>query len=312
MSDSNKFVVAIVGPTCTGKTALSLTLGKAMNGEIVACDSRTIYRRMDIGTAKPSLQEQSIVPHHMLDVADPDEVFTVAQYKQQASEAIDDIHSRNKLPIVCGGTGFYARALLEGLSMPNVPPNEEFRQSLKETASRDGTPSLHQRLATIDPAAASKIGVNDQFRIIRALEVFETLGVRFSEAATKVDPPYKTAWIGLTFHDRSILKKLIGERVQAQIDAGLLDEIKGLLEKYGETQAIQNGVAYKEYLPYLKDRCSLDEAMATCIQNNYQLARRQLIWFRANPLIQWFNVDQLEKSAIPEMVTDVINEAMQN
>ncbi len=307
MSDSNKLVLAIVGPTCTGKTALSLTLGRQLDGEIIACDSRTIYREMDIGTAKPSREEQETIAHHMLDVADPNEVFTVAQYKEQATSAIDDIHSRNKLPIVVGGTGFYARALLEGLSMPNVAPNEEFRQQLKETAARDGTPSLHQKLQSIDPESASKIGVNDQFRIIRALEVFETLGVPFSEAATRVDPPWKTVWIGLTFHDRTLLKKLIGERVQAQLDAGLLHEIKALLSKYGETQAIQNGVAYKEYLPYLKGESTLEQCIETCIQNNYQLARRQLIWFRANNSIHWFNVDQLNKEHLPQLVIDVLN-----
>lgn len=247
-----------------------------------------------------------MVPHHMLDVANPNEVFTVAQYKEQATSAIDDIHSRNKLPIVCGGTGFYARALLEGLSMPNVPPDEEFRQQLREIAAKDGTPSLHQRLKAIDPEAASKIGVNDQFRIIRALEVFEALGVPFSEAATRVEPPWKTVWIGLTFHDRTLLKKLIGERVQAQLDAGLLNEIKELLNKYGETQAIQNGVAYKEYLPYLRGECSLEQCIETCVQNNYQLARRQLIWFRANDAINWFNVDLVDKEQLPQMVSEVM------
>lgn len=279
-----------------------------MAGEIIACDSRTIYRHMDIGTAKPSRQEQAQIAHHMLDVADPDEVFTVAQYKSQASAAIDNIHSRNKLPIVCGGTGFYARALLEGLSMPEVPPNNELRERLKEFALAEGTQTLHQRLATFDPAAAAKIGVNDQFRIIRAIEVYETLGRPFSEVATKVPPPYETAWIGLTFKDRTLLKKLIGERVQAQIDAGLLSEIRGLLDRFGETQAILNGVAYKEYVPYLKNECSLDQAIETCIQNNYHLARRQLIWFRANSSIHWFNVDELQKGSLAEMVTNIITQ----
>src|SRR5262249_50830685 len=205
-------VVAIVGPTASGKTALSLSISERLPAEIVACDSRTIYRYMDIGTAKPSAAERAHIRHHMLDLVDPDEVYTVAQYKEDGTKAIEDILSRGRVPIVVGGTGFYARALLEGLEIPAVEPQPELRASLRELADAEGRPALHKKLAELDPVSAARIGVNDVFRIIRAIEVSVVCGRPFSDLARRVPPRYDTLWIGLTAANRSILYEAIRRR----------------------------------------------------------------------------------------------------
>ncbi|HEY9787607.1 MAG TPA: tRNA (adenosine(37)-N6)-dimethylallyltransferase MiaA [Candidatus Obscuribacterales bacterium] len=302
-------MIAIVGPTASGKTALSLALADMLEAEIVACDSRTIYRYMDIGTAKPSLEEQAKVPHHLLDVAEPDQSYTVAMYKQEASAAVDSILARGKYAIVCGGTGLYARALLEGLSMPAVPPQDELRQELNKLADDKGNQILHARLYDLDKATAERLNANDRFRIIRALEVCLTTGRRFSELATRSEEPYKTIWIGLSLHDRLKLKEMIAARFSQQMDAGLLDEVESLLDRYGETRALKNAVTYRDLINYIRGRVTKDEAMAECLKHNYQLARRQLMWFRANEKVNWFVMDQLSTRDVRESVLRMISES---
>jgi len=307
-----KPVIAIVGPTASGKTALSLQLAERLPVEIVACDSRTIYRRMDIGTAKPSAEEQAKVVHHLLDVADIDETYTVANYKQQATAAIDDIHSRNKIPIVCGGTGFYSRALLEGLSIPEVSPNPSMRKELNEFADENGNEKLMARLVEVDPLAAAKLNVNDRFRIVRALEVSFTLGKPFSEAATLKPAPYPTLWIAMGVSNRQYIKDLISKRLEEQFAAGLMDEVSALLADYGPTRALLNAVPYKEVIAYLDGNCSLDQARQDALKHNYQLARRQLMWFRANEKTHWFNVDLEDREKIFSQVSELIDRKLSN
>jgi tRNA dimethylallyltransferase len=186
-------VIALVGPTCTGKTALSIELAKNLNGEIIACDSRTVYQYMDIGTAKPTIQERCGIPHHLLDVVTPGEVYTAANYKEQATSALEQIIAQGKIPIVCGGTGLYARALLEGFSMPAVEPNVALREELNQLAQKDGIEALHKILEVLDPVSKGRIQANDRFRIIRAIEVSKALGRPFSEVATRVEVPYDGA-----------------------------------------------------------------------------------------------------------------------
>ncbi len=302
-----KPVIAIVGPTASGKTALSLKLAEKLPVEIVACDSRTIYRRMDIGTAKPSADERAAVRHHLLDVADVNEIYTVANYKEAAGLAIDDIHTRGKIPIVCGGTGLYARALLEGLSIPEVPPNQELRDELNEFADKNGNDQLFQRLTALDPVTAARLNINDRYRVVRALEVSMALGKPFSQAATLKPPTYPTIWIGLGVNNRQYIKDLIESRLEEQFNAGLIDEVKALLMDYGPTRTLLNAVPYKEVIAYLDGNCSLDAAKQDAIKHNYQLARRQIMWFRANENTSWFMVDVEDREKIFLQVSELID-----
>ena len=299
-------VVAIVGPTASGKTALSLSISERLPAEIVACDSRTIYRYMDIGTAKPSAAERAHIRHHMLDLVDPDEVYTVAQYKEDGTKAIEDILSRGRLPIVVGGTGFYARALLEGLEIPAVEPQPELRTSLRELADTEGRPALHKKLAELDPVSAARIGVNDVFRIIRAIEVSVVCGRPFSDLARRVPPRYDTLWIGLTAANRSILYEAIRRRYHDQMAQGMLAEVEGLINRFGHSQSVMNTVNYCELATYLDGGMTRAEADQLCVRHNCQLARRQLIWFRANPLINWWCVDEIASDELPEAVLRLI------
>jgi len=300
-------VVAIVGPTASGKTALSLAIGERLNAEIVACDSRTIYRYMDIGTAKPSDEERARIPHHMLDVVDPDQVYTVAQYKEDGTRAIESILSRGRLPIVVGGTGFYARALLEGLEIPAVEPQPELRANLRELADRQGKSALHEKLAELDPVSAARIGVNDVFRIVRAIEVSISCGRPFSELARRVPPRYDTLWIGLTAAQRSILYEAIGRRYQDQLAQGMLAEVESLLSRFGRSQSVMNTVNYRELAMYLDGSINRAEADELCVRHNCQLARRQLIWFRANQMINWWTIDEIASAELPEAVMRLID-----
>lgn len=291
-STSKPNVIAVVGPTASGKTALAIGLAEKFDGEVIACDSRTVYRYMDIGAAKPTTQEQKGVPHHMLDVVEPDRVYTVAEYQREGTIALESILSKGKLPIICGGTGLYARALLEGLMIPEVAPQVELRESLKALAETQGNQAIFAKLKELDPTSAEKIAANDRFRIIRALEVTMTLGRPFSEVTGKTEVPFNVIWIGLNFDDRSILKERISIRFDQQVKDGMIEETKFLLDKYGLTQPILNAVCYRQMVGYLKEDWSLDRAKDDCIQHSYQLARKQIMWFRSNPETNWFMVDK--------------------
>lgn len=310
--DTRPIVIAIVGPTASGKTDLSLAIADKLNAEIVACDSRTVYRYMDIGTAKPSADEQKRVRHFMLDVVDPDQSYTVAAYKEDASRAIDDIVSRKRLPIVCGGTGFYARALLEGMSMPAVSPDQALREQFIDFANAKGNPALHEKLGLVDPNSAAKININDRFRIIRALEVFHIAGKPMSELVGKEEPPYRTIWLAVCPSDRELLRKSIAQRMEKLLEQGLLAEVDALFQKYGACKTLTNTVNYKEYLGYLQGQTSLEQATYDCIINSSQLARRQLIWFRANRDITWFATDQMTKSELQKQALEHIQHSIEN
>ncbi len=302
-------VVAVVGPTCGGKTALSLAVAEKLNAEIVACDSRTIYSYMDIGTAKPSADERAHIPHHMLDLVEPDQVYTVAQYKDDGTQAIDGILKRGRLPIVVGGTGFYARALLEGLDIPAVEPQPDIRASLRKLAESQGNAALHARLVELDPASAARIGANDVFRIVRAIEVSIVCGRPFSELARRVEPPYDTLWIGLTAGNRSVLYEAIRRRFQSQMAEGMLAEVEQLLNRFGPTQSVINTVNYRELAMYLSGSLDRAEAEQQCVRHNCQLARRQLIWFRANPKINWWRIDEVSSTELHEGVLRLVETA---
>jgi tRNA dimethylallyltransferase len=285
-------VIAIVGPTCTGKTDLSIALAQKLNGEIVALDSRTIYKKMDIGTAKPSVEEQNKIKHYALDLIEPIRFYTVAEYIKIASDAINKISAQGKLPILCGGTGLYARALLEGIQIPAVEPQTELRAQLEELAKQKGNAEVHSKLAEIDPVTAARLNVNDLRRIIRALEVSIVSGKPFSQIAVQVEPPYQTTWIGLNWKNRDLHKKIISERLKKHLQAGLVEEVVGLWQHTNYQAVLSNSINYKEFIPYINTNQSLDEANAQCIKNNFQLARKQIMWFKTRPFINWILLDE--------------------
>lgn len=296
-------VVALVGPTASGKTALAIKIAEAVPSEVIACDSRTVYKYMNIGTAKPTAEECAKARHHMLDLVNPDGNYTVAQYRQEASGVMDGVFRRGHLPIVCGGTGFYARTLLEGLEIPEVAPQSELRQELHELAESKGNEALWEKLQEVDPATAEKLNANDRFRVVRALEVFKVLGKPFSQAATRVDPPYDTIWIGLNAGDRANLYERIKVRFDEQVKQGMVEEVEALFKKWGATRALTNTVNYGEILEYIQGACTKEEALEKAVRHNCQLARKQLIWFRANAAIKWFAIDQ----DVDQLAENVVN-----
>lgn len=307
MTETRKKVLAIVGPTCTGKTALSLFLGRHIPAEIICCDSRNIYKYFDIGSAKPSQAERQEIRHHLIDLAEANENFTAAQFAQAGQQAINEIHSRSRLPIVCGGTGFYARALLEGLSIPEVAPQQELRETLKR--KEEAEPGyLHQQLKQLDPKTAERLNPRDVFRLIRALEVCMVTGKPFSQLAQVEQAPYDVLWIGLNIRDREKLKVLISRRLQEQMAAGMLAEVEDLCRRYGSTEKMRNTVNYRDLLKYLSGELSLEEALHEAEKHNYQLARRQMMWFKNNPNICWFYVDEVSREEIELQVLEMLRQ----
>ncbi len=293
-------VIAVVGPTCSGKSSLAVTIAQKLGGEVIAADSRTIYKYMNIGTAKPSAIEQGGIKHHMLDIIEPDQTYTASQFKREAGQVLSDLIAENKIPVVCGGTGFYLRALLEGLRMPEVEPQEELRAELAKVAEEHGVEHLREILRQLDPIAAEKIGINDRFRLIRAIEVSRVLNMPFSQAASREPVPYNVVWIGLTANRRELLKERIIERIDGQLANGLQNEVQSIYTKFGATQALTNTVAYSEMIQLLQGQLTLDQARDQIIKNSTALARRQLIWFRANAKTTWFAIDEHTENEITD------------
>lgn len=281
----------LVGPTAVGKTALSLTLAEALEAEIVSADSRLLYRGMDIGTAKPTPAEQARVPHHLVDVADPDEVWTVARFQDAAHRAIADIHAQGRLPMLVGGTGQYVWAVVEGWQVPRVPPQPALREALERWAAQIGPEALHARLARLDPAAAARILPSNLRRTVRALEVIFTTGRRFSEQQGKQPPPYDILILGLE-RPRDELYARIDARIEAMLAAGWVDEVRRLLEAgYTPDLPAMSSIGYAELAAYLRGVYSLEEAVARIRKRTRVFVRRQANWFKRNdPRIHWFRM----------------------
>ena len=284
-------LICIVGPTAVGKTALSLHLAKRFNGEIVSADSRLLYRGMDIGTAKPTPEEQQRVPHHLINVADPDEVVGLAEFQAMAYAAIDEIHRRELLPFLVGGTGQYVRAVIEGWRVPRVPPNPRLRAELEAEAERSGPAALHTRLAVLDPVAAQGIHPHNVRRIIRALEVCLTTGEPFSRLRQKHPPPYRILQIGLTM-DRQRLYARADQRIAAMMAAGLESEVRRLIEAgYDWRLPAMSGLGYIQFRPYFEGTSSLEEVVEEIQRATRRFIRHQYNWFRlSDPSIHWFDV----------------------
>ncbi len=286
-------VIAVVGPTAVGKSRLALSLAQFFDGEVVNADSRQVYRYMDVGTAKPSPQERSIVPHHLFDILNPDESFNVATYRKLAGEAIGGIHSRQRLPILAGGTGMYVWSVLEGWDIPEVPPDTALRRRLAERAAQEGKDTLYRELQEIDPAAAAKIHPNNLRRVIRALEVHHRTGKRFSETQTKHPPSFNSLIIGLTA-SRQRLHKAIDERVDKMIEHGLVDEVSSLLQRgYHPGLPSMQTVGYRQIGEHLEGELTLTDAIQKIKYETHRLAIHQYAWFRlSDPRIHWYDVNE--------------------
>jgi tRNA dimethylallyltransferase len=283
--DTRSHLFVIAGPTAVGKTALAIELARRFDGEIVSADSRQVYRGMDIGTAKPTREEQSFAPHHLIDVVEPDESYTLANYQADAYAAIEDILARGKQPFLVGGTGLYVRAVVEGLSIPRVPPNSELRAQLE---CEDGM-ALYERLRALDPEAAARIDPRNIRRTIRALEVCLVTGEKFSELGRATPPPYRITQIGLTM-SRPELYTRIDARIDRMIDQGLVAEVEHLVEQgYTFNLPSMSGLGYREIGDHLRGVVPLDEAVANIKRNTRDFVRRQYAWFRLkDERIRWF------------------------
>ena len=275
-------VIAVVGATASGKTSYAIELAKQINGEIVSADSRLVYRGMNIGTAKPTLEEMQGIPHHMIDIVEPECDYSVGLYVKQAKKCIDDISSRGKTPIVVGGTGLYFRILLENYDLPEVEPNWELRNELSKLSFDE----LLTILAELDNEALSSVEKNDKKRVIRYIEVIKSTGLSLAQSHKLKDADYDTEWIGLNY-EREVLYNRINNRVDIMIENGLIDETKYLLKTHGRIPNIVDTIGYKEMIMSIDGICSVDEAIDKLKQNTRNYAKRQLTWFRKNPEIKW-------------------------
>lgn len=280
MKKSKPKVIAVVGPTASGKTSYAVSLAHKVNGEVVSADSRLVYKGFDIGTAKPSLEECEGVPHHMIDIVEPEIDYSAGLYSQDAKKAVMDILSRGKTPIVAGGTGLYFRLLLENYDVPEVPPDYELRENLSAYTYEE----LRRMLEKLDPRRASEIEINDKKKIIRALEMAEHLEKPLSEYKKELE--FEVEWIGLNF-PREELYERINVRVEMMVKAGLVEETENLLKQYGRIKNLTCTIGYQEMIAYLDNQMTLDEAKDKLKQNSRNYAKRQLTWFRKNPLIKW-------------------------
>lgn len=306
-----KKVIVVAGPTASGKTSLAIALAKALDGEVVSADSMQIYKHMNIGTAKPTDGEMEGIPHHLLDFVSPLEAFDVVQYQKMALDCIADILARGKQPIVCGGTGLYINSLIYNLSYGETEADPVFREKMAEEAALHGNEALHARLREVDPKAAEAIHPNNVKRVIRALEVYETTGKRFSEqleASRQTTAPYDYVCIGLNL-PREYLYARIDKRVDLMLEAGLLEETKDLWERgllEGPTASM--GICYKELLPYLQGESTLDACAEKLKQGTRNYAKRQMTWFRRIPTMHWISVKpESTKAEITAQALAVIN-----
>jgi tRNA dimethylallyltransferase len=285
---SEPLLVVILGPTGSGKTALSLSIASRFHGEIVNCDSVAMYREFEIGTAKPTLSERARIPHHMVDVIDPSGYVTAGEYARQAREVLQQIKSRGALPIVVGGTGLYLRALLEGL-FDGPQRSEELRERLHRRAAETGSPHLHRILTRLDPAAAAKIHANDLHKLVRAIEICLTSRKKMTGQWQQGRTPlhgFHIVRIGLD-PDRNALYQRINQRAQHMFEAGLVEETRSLLAKYGESAYPLGSLGYKQAMQFIHGEIDHETAVQAAQQAHRNYAKRQMTWFRREPDVMW-------------------------
>ena len=285
-----KPILCIAGPTASGKTALAVALARELDGEVVSCDSMQIYRRMNIGTAKPTAEEMQGIPHHMIDVAEPEEDFSVSRYCAMAGPIVDGIISRGKTAIIAGGTGLYMDSLIQGNDFAPFP-STGMRERLEAQADTLGMEAMLARLREVDPESAERLHLSDRKRILRALEVYLETGetITAHNRRTQALPPrYDALWLGLDFANRAELYRRIDRRVDRMLEMGLLEEIRGLLASgIPEKCTAMQAIGYKEFVAALDGCCTVAEAADQLRQSSRRYAKRQLTWFRRNPSMHW-------------------------
>ena len=296
-------ILVILGPTAVGKTTLSLDLAQSLHGEIISADSMQVYRGMDIGTAKPSMEERQRVVHHLLDVVDPDQPFNVADYVSLAEQVLLQLRQQERVPLLSGGTGLYMDALLKGFLFPDASADLDMRAKLEAEAERDPL-SVYSQLEQVDPRSAQKLHPNDLRRIVRALEVYFRTGKPISELQDKKEEstrPYQPLYIGL-FRDREELYARVNHRVDQMIKEGLVEEVQALLEAYPEQPTALQALGYKEIAHYLQGNMTLVEATERLKRDTRRYAKRQLSWFKRNKEIHWFNCTEMPDETIRQAV----------
>ncbi|MBQ2765725.1 MAG: tRNA (adenosine(37)-N6)-dimethylallyltransferase MiaA [Clostridia bacterium] len=286
-------VAAVVGPTASGKTALAIALAKEFDGEVISCDSMQIYRGMDIGTAKPTVCEMDGIPHHMIDIIAPSESFSAADYAPMAKAAADDIISRGKLPIFCGGTGLYLDAVLTANDYADVETDQALRAKLMKEAEQNGADAMWERLNSVDPESAAATHKNNVKRVVRALEIYLSSGITKTEwdRRSRLRPtPFDATVIALE-HEREELYSRIDRRVDLMMEMGLEAEVRGLIDSGAlpRSSTAAQAIGYKELIEYFDGKSSLDDAIALIKQSSRRYAKRQLTWFRRNPGVNWIN-----------------------
>ena len=304
-------IICIAGPTASGKTALAVELAKELNGEVVSCDSMYVYRRMNIGTAKPTLEEMEGIVHHMIDIVEPDEDFSVSKYCDIAAPIVDDIVSRGKTAIIAGGTGLYMDSLIKGNDFAPVPATG-VREQLEAKAEKVGFEAMLAELRAIDTESADRL--KDTRRVIRALEVYYETGITMTEhnrRTQEIPPRYNPLWLGLDFSERSELYRRIDLRVSIMLEMGLIQEIQDLLASgIPEKCTAMQAIGYKEFVAALKGECTIEEAADQVQMFSRRYAKRQLTWLRRNPNIHWLTRQTGQDSTeILEMARQVIRES---
>ncbi len=298
MHNNNKpRVLAVAGPTASGKTWLGVELAKKYGGEVISADSMQIYKGMDIASAKPTEDEMQGIPHHLIDFLDRDIVFSAADYVRLAREKIDEVLSRGKLPVIVGGTGLYIDSLLENVKFSEGGSDEAYRETLYAFAAQEGNEALHGRLVEVDPEAAESIHPNNTVRVVRALEVHHVTGRKFSELKKESrteESPYDSLIIGLNYHDRQKLYDRINLRVDEMAERGLVEEARELYD-HGGMKTAANAIGFKEFIPFFQGVETLEACIDKIKQETRRYAKRQLTWFRKNPSIQWIFLDEFNK-----------------
>jgi tRNA dimethylallyltransferase len=304
-----KRLIAIVGPTGVGKSRLALHLAKVFPGEIISADSRQVYRYMDIGTAKPTPQELAAIPHHLIDIVNPDEDFSLATYQEMANKAIDEVHRRGLLPYLVGGSGLYVRAVLEGWQVPRVLPDTRFRYNIQKKADEGKIDELYQELLAADPDAAAKIDRRNVRRVIRALEVYAGTGQAFSRLGRKKPPAFTPFIIGLTA-ERSELYRIVDKRIDGMIERGLVSEVENLLKMgYDFNLPSMSGIGYRQIGQFVNGELTLEAAVKKIKTETHRFIRHQYAWFRLDDKkIHWFDIGQTQDKEIEGALREFLAE----
>lgn len=291
----NEKLIAIVGPTAVGKTKLSIALAKAFNGEIINADAMQVYRGLDIGTAKITAAEADGIAHHLIDIRNPDEPYTVADFQKDARQVISEISRRGRLPILVGGSGLYIKAALFDYRFGSPGANSEFRNAMARIATEKGADFLYEKLRTVDPEAAERIDAHNTVRVIRALEIYHETGEPASRRQIRApdESLYRLLSIGLSM-ERPALYRRINARVEQMIDDGLLHEARRLYDRGMQATQAARAIGYKEFFPYFEGKITLEEAVRRLKQNSRRYAKRQMTWFRRQMAVRWFDVTGAE------------------